>query len=121
MTREFISPGVSRAGLDCWPRRHGVSNLKTLRPASLKPLTQAFKNDKHGYVNVDIQCLPGFEGAPRQYLFVAPSTSLGAGIVRASRWVNLTVEPDQTATTARTFLDTLTECRFVRYSKAPDR
>ena len=32
VTREFLNPDVSRSGLDRGLRRHGVSNLDTLRP-----------------------------------------------------------------------------------------
>jgi hypothetical protein len=36
VTREFLCPAVSRSGLDRCLRRHGVGNLRTLRPAAAR-------------------------------------------------------------------------------------
>ena len=99
VTREFIHPDVSRSGLDRCLRRHGVSNLQALLPAPPEVPAKTFKDYAPGYVHIDIKYLPAIEGEPRQYLFVA--------IDRATRWVYLDLKPDQTAASARAFLDAL--------------
>ena len=109
VTREFIHPDVSRSGLDRCLRRHGVSNLQALRPPPPDTPSKTFKDYEPGYVHVDIKYLPALEGAPRQYLFVA--------IDRATRWVYLALKPDQTAASARAFLDALTQAAPFRIQK----
>jgi transposase InsO family protein len=99
VTREFIHPDVSRSGLDRCLRRHGVSNLKALRPAPPEAPAKTLKDYEPGYVHIDIKYLPAIEGEPRRYLFVA--------IDRATRWVCLDLKPGQTAAPARAFLDAL--------------
>src|SRR6056297_2072799 len=43
MVREVPNPNVSRSGLDRCLRRHGVSNLRALRPAAPRPAHKPFK------------------------------------------------------------------------------
>ena len=72
LTREFLCPGVSRSGLDRCLRRHGVSNLRVLKPQSLKPTHQSFKAYEPGYLHMDIKYLPQMaDQTKRSYLFVA--------------------------------------------------
>jgi hypothetical protein len=61
VTREFINPAVSRAGLGRCLRRHGVSDLRNLvsvlegdKPATKK----TFKDYEPGYLHIDIKYLP---------------------------------------------------------------
>ena len=61
ITREFINPAVSRAGLGRCLRRHGVSNLVDLivvpegdTPAAKK----TFKDYEPGFIHIDIKYLP---------------------------------------------------------------
>jgi IS30 family transposase len=82
-------------------RRHGVSNLRALTPTPEKTPAKTFKDYEPGYVHVDIKHLPAIDGDPAQFLFVA--------IDRATRWVYLELKPDQTARSARAFLDALAE------------
>ena len=43
VVREFLNPNVSRSGLDRCLRRHGVGNLRALKPAVPKPAHKPFK------------------------------------------------------------------------------
>ena len=102
MTREFIRPKVSRSGLDRCLRRHGVSNLKALRPeeAGAKTPVKPFKDYAPGFVRVDVKYLPQMpDQDPRTYLFAA--------IDRATRWVYAEILQDKSATTASGFLKRL--------------
>jgi hypothetical protein len=74
VTREFINPAVSRAGLGRCLRRHGVSNLRDLvvheggSPATKK----TFKDYEPGFLHIDIKYLPQMpDEKARRYLFVA--------------------------------------------------
>ena len=74
VTREFINPAVSRAGLGRCLRHHGVSSLLEL--ASLesdKPVTKkSFKDYEPGFLHMDIKYLPQMpDETERRYLFVA--------------------------------------------------
>jgi hypothetical protein len=61
VTREFINPAVSRAGLGHCLRRHGVSNLRDLI-ASQEPsepvVKKTFKDYEPGFLHIDIKYLP---------------------------------------------------------------
>ena len=107
VTREFINPKASRAGLARTLKRHGVSNLtemnKALEIASgEKKPKKSFKDYEPGFVHIDIKYLPRMEDeSSRKYLFVA--------IDRATRWVYLEIFPDKTAASAQLFLERVVE------------
>ncbi len=99
VTREFINPAVSRAGLGRCLRRHGVSDLRDLveqddgAPATKK----TFKDYEPGFVHIDIKYLPQMpDETSRRYLFVA--------IDRATRWVFIDIYADQTEDSSVDFL-----------------
>jgi len=48
VTREFLSPDVSRSGLDRCLRRHGVGNLNALKPREPTVAHKAFKSYEPG-------------------------------------------------------------------------
>ena len=80
VVREFLNPHVSRSGLDRCLRRHGVGNLRELKPKEAKPTHSSFKAYEPGYLHIDIKYLPQMADEDRRrYLFVA--------IDRATRWV----------------------------------
>ena len=60
VTRESSISKVSRSGVDRCLHRHGVSNLKALRPEEdgTKPPVKTFKAYALGFVHVDVQYLP---------------------------------------------------------------
>ena len=100
ITREFLCPAVSRSGLDRCLRRHGVGNLKALKPAQTKEPHKSFKAYEPGYLHMDIKYLPQMaDETTRRYLFVA--------IDRATRWVYVAVKKDKTAASAKAFLTAL--------------
>ncbi|MBK1656590.1 helix-turn-helix domain-containing protein, partial [Allochromatium vinosum] len=89
VTHEFISPSVSRSGLDRCLRRHGVSNLQALSPQPIdqdaRPVKR-FKDYEPGFVHVDVKYLPRMpDEDSAQYLFAA--------IDRATRWVYVEILP----------------------------
>ena len=99
VTREFINPAVSRAGLGRCLRRHGVSELRDLvvqdsaEPAAKK----TFKDYEPGFLHIDIKYLPQMpDETARRYLFVA--------IDRATRWVYIEIYADQTESSSVDFL-----------------
>ena len=100
ITREFINPAVSRAGLGRCLRRHGVSSLVDLivvpegdTPAARK----TFKDYEPGFIHIDIKYLPQMpDETARRYLFVA--------IDRATRWVYMDIYADQTDSSSVDFL-----------------
>ena len=97
VVREFLNPRVSRSGLDRCLRRHGVGNLRALKPKEPKPAHGTFKAYAPGYLHIDIKYLPQMADEDRRrYLFVA--------IDRATRWVFVRIYPAQTAANARRFL-----------------
>ncbi|ADC62730.1 IS481 family transposase [Allochromatium vinosum] len=103
VTHEFISPSVSRSGLDRCLRRHGVSNLQALRPQPIdqdaRPIKR-FKDYEPGFVHVDVKYLPRMpDEDSAQYLFAA--------IDRATRWVYVEILPEKTAQNAAGFLERL--------------
>jgi transposase InsO family protein len=99
VTREFINPAVSRAGLGRCLRRHGVSDLRDLvEQEGTAPATKkTFKDYEPGFVHVDIKYLPQMpDETARRYLFVA--------IDRATRWVFVDLYADQTDGSSVDFL-----------------
>lgn len=97
VVREFLNPHVSRSGLDRCLRRHGVANLRELKPKAPKPSPGTFKAYEPGYLHIDVKYLPQMaDEEKRRYLFVA--------IDRATRWVFVRIYPAQTAANARRFL-----------------
>jgi transposase InsO family protein len=110
VTREFLCEAVSRSGLDRCLRRHGVGNLKDLRPAVPAAPRKAFKAYEPGYLHMDIKYLPQMPGeTQRRYLFVA--------IDRATRWVYVAIKPNKTAASARRFLRDLQRACPIKITK----
>ena len=113
VTREFIYPKVSRSGLDRCLRRHGVSNLKALRPEEdgTKPPVKTFKAYAPGFVHVNVKYLPQMpDQDQRRYLFVA--------VDRATRWVYVEILKDKSATAASDFLKRLINKAPFKITKA---
>ena len=108
---------VSRSGLDCCLRRHGVFNLKALRPEEdgTRPPVKTFKEYAPGFfVHVDVKYLPQLPDADqRTYLFAA--------IDRATRWVYVEVLKDKSATTASGFLKAPDRQRAIHHQQGPHR
>ena len=97
VVREFVNPNVSRSGLDRCLRRHGVGNLRELKPKAAKPTHKPFKAYEPGYLHIDVKYLPQMaDEERRRYLFVA--------IDRATRWVFIRIYSAKTAANARRFL-----------------
>ena len=97
VVREFLNPHVSRSGLDRCLRRHGVGNLRELKPKVAKPTHKPFRTYEPGYLHLDVKYLPQMAHEDRRrFLFVA--------IDRATRWVFVRVYPAKTAANARRFL-----------------
>jgi hypothetical protein len=99
VTREFINPAVSRAGLGRCLRRHGVSDLRDpVDGENAAPATKkTFKDYEPGFVHIDIKYLPQIpDETARRYLFVA--------IDRATRWVFIELYADQTDSSSVNFL-----------------
>ena len=81
----LIHPKVSRSGLDRCLRRHGVSNLKALRPEEdgAKPPVQIFKTYAPGFVHVDVKYLPQMpDQDQRRYLFAAIDRATASGFLK---------------------------------------
>ena len=97
VVREFLDTHVSRSGLDRCLRRHGVGNLRDLKPKAAKPAHKPFRAYEPGYLHIDTKYLPQMADADRRrYLFVASD--------RATRWVFVRIYPAKTAAKARRFL-----------------
>jgi transposase-like protein len=112
VTREFINPAVSRAGLGRCLRRHGVSDLRDLvEQESGAPATKkTFKDYEPGFVHIDIKYLPQMpDETARRYLFVA--------IDRATRWVFIELYADQTESSSVDFLAKVRDACPVKVSK----
>ncbi len=110
VAREFLNPHVSRSGLDRCLRRHGVGNLRELKPKVVKPAYQPFKAYEPGYLHLDVKYLPQMaDEQRRRYLFVA--------IDRATRWVFVRVYRAKTAANARRFLRDLERTAPMKISR----
>jgi len=112
VTREFINPAVSRAGLGRCLRRHGVSDLRDLvEQESGTPATKkSFKDYEPGFVHIDIKYLPQMpDETARRYLFVA--------IYRATRWVFIELYADQTESSSVDFLAKVRDACPVKITK----
>ena len=110
VVREFLNPNVSRSGLDRCLRRHGVGNLRDLKPTARRPAHKPFKAYEPGYLHVDVKYLPQMADEDRRrYLFVA--------IDRATRWVFVRVYPAKTAANARRFLRDLERAAPMRITR----
>ena len=97
VVREFLNPNASRSGLDRCLRRHGVGNLRDLKPKAPRPAHKPSKAYEPGYLHIDVKYLPQMaDEERRRYLFVA--------IDRATRWVFVRIYPARTAANARRFL-----------------
>ena len=110
VAREFLCAEVSRSGLDRCLRRHGVSNLDALKPATAKTPHKAFKAYEPGYLHMDVKYLPQMpDETRRRYLFVA--------IDRATRWVFVAIKANKTAPSARSFLTALHKACPIRITR----
>jgi len=108
--RVASNPHVSRSGLDRCLRRHGVGNLRALKPAAPRPAHKPFKAYEPGYVHVDVKYLPQMaDEERRRYLFVA--------IDRATRWVFVRIYPTKSAANARRFLRDLERAAPMRITR----
>jgi transposase-like protein len=100
VTREFINPAVSRAGLGRCLRRHGVSDLRALiavKDGETSVVKKTFKDYEPGFLHIDIKYLPQMpDETARRYLFVA--------IDRATRWVYMEIYANQTDDSSVDFL-----------------
>jgi transposase InsO family protein len=99
VTREFIHPKASRAGIHRCLVRHNVNNLKDLIPKDEgdKQPVKTFKDYEPGFIHIDIKYLPKMpDEDSRRYLFVA--------IDRATRWVFIVIYQDQTKESSVDFL-----------------
>ncbi len=65
VVREFLNPKVSRSGLDCCLRPHGVARMADLRPTAEPRPKKTFKDYAPGFVHVDIKYLPQMAGETR--------------------------------------------------------
>jgi transposase InsO family protein len=110
ITREFVNPKVSRAGLTRCLTRHGVGNLKKLiakQQADNGELPEAkpkktFKDYEPGFVHIDIKYLPKMpDEEAHRYVYVA--------IDRATRWVHLHIYDNQTQESSVDFLNQVVE------------
>ena len=106
ITREFLSADISRSALGRCLNRDGVGNLRALQlelnpPLEGEPVARkAFKDDEPGFVHIDIKYLPQMpDESERSHLFVA--------IDRATRWVHIGIDADQTEASAVHFLEQL--------------
>ena len=109
VVREFLNPNVSRSGLDRCLRRHGVGNLRAVRPVAPRPAHRPFKAEP-GYLHVDVKYLPQMADEDRRrYLFAA--------IDRATRWVFVRIYPAKTAANARRFLRDLERAAPMRIGR----
>lgn len=112
VTREFINPAVSRAGLGRCLRRHGVSDLRDLvESEDAVPATKkTFKDYEPGFIHIDIKYLPQMpDETARRYLFVA--------IDRATRWVFIELYADQTDASSVDFLSKVQQACPVKIVK----
>jgi transposase InsO family protein len=100
VTRECICAQATRSGLDRCLRRHGVSNLNALKPATPRGTHKSFKSHEPGCLHIDVKDLPQMaDETQRRYLFVA--------IDRATRWVFVAIKKNKTAASAKAFLSAL--------------
>lgn len=99
VTREFINPAVSRAGLGRCLRRLRVSDLRDLvKQDDGAPATKKTFNDyEPGFIHIDIKYrLQMSDESARRYLFVA--------IDRATRWVFIDIYADLSESSSADFL-----------------
>lgn len=107
--REFLEPSMTRASLLRLLKRYGVNNLaamirehKQRQGIPDKKPYKTFKDYAPGYVHIDVKYLPQMpDEKSRSYLFVARD--------RATRWVHIAVKADKSATSAKEFLQELTQ------------
>ena len=76
--RTTLRPAQERVVVEL--RRHGVSNLNALKPATPRETHKSFKRHEPGCLHIGVKDLPQMaDETQRRYLFVA--------IDRATRWV----------------------------------
>ena len=104
VTKQFINPAASRAGIHRCLKRHGMENLRAMQRAQQEAAGEGkdakiktFKDYEPGFLHIDIKYLPRMPDEQKhRYLFVA--------IDRATRWVYLHIYADQTEVSACDFL-----------------
>lgn len=102
ITKAYINPAASRAGVSRLLVREKISRLKDLIPVEEgeKIQRKSFKDYEPGYVHIDLKQLPQMpDETSHNYLYVA--------IDRASRWVYFEVLPDKTAANTSAFVERL--------------
>lgn len=100
ITRELITPAVSRAGLGRCLRRHSVSQLTDLvhQESGESAKKKTFTDYEPGFIHIDSKYLPQMPGeSSRRYLFVA--------IDRATRWIFIEICADQSDSSSVDFLN----------------
>ena len=120
VVREFLNPKVSRSGLDRCLRRHGVGNLRDLKPKAPKPAHKPFKAYVPGYLHIDVKYLPQMADEERRVRAAYAATvrpHLFVAIDRATRWVFVRVYPAKTAANARRFLRDLERVAPMKITK----
>lgn len=81
LTREFINPASSRAGLGGCLRRHGVSDLRDLvkQDDSALVTKKTFTDNEPGFIHMDIKHLPSTcricLTSPQDAICLLPSTA----------------------------------------------
>ena len=91
VTREFINPAVSRAGLGRCLRRHGVSSLRDLvaeQDGDTPTAKKTFKDYEPGFLHIDIRYLPQMQDRQPDPL----RRGRGASINSAQRLENLQLQ-----------------------------
>lgn len=84
---EFLNPAVSRAGLDCCLRRHGMNCLRDLAPAApTKCPAKPFKAYGPGDFHLGVKYLPQMpDESARRYLFIASTVPSVGYLCRSKR------------------------------------
>ena len=104
ITKAYINPAVSRAGIARLLVREGISKLASLIPVEEgeKSTVKTFKDYAPGYIHIDLKSLPKMpDESEHQYLSVA--------IDRASRWVYFEIFQHKTAENTSAFVKRLVE------------
>ena len=113
ITKQYINPAVSRAGIARLLKREGMSRLTDLiATAEGEKITpkKTFKDYEPGFIHIDIKYLPQMpDETSRRYLFVA--------IDRATRWVFMHIYGDMTETSSVDFLRRLKLASPIKISK----
>jgi transposase InsO family protein len=113
ITKQYINPAVSRAGIARLLKREGMSRLTDLiATAEGEKITpkKTFRDYEPGFIHIDIKYLPQMpDETSRRYLFVA--------IDRATRWVFMHIYSDMTEASSVDFLRRLKLASPIKISK----